>query len=111
MTAEDPQSAHRGRNEPAAATLGISPGANGRAAHRVTTSRLQNKNISVEGLRTSMRLEPEFWDAIGELCRREDIDVAEMVRAAVLAHATGGRTSAVRVFVLDYFRRAAHRRT
>jgi predicted DNA-binding ribbon-helix-helix protein len=110
MTANDSRGQRRGQNEQVAATPGVWLGANGKTDHSKTTTRLHNKNITVEEHRTSMRLEPEFWDAIAELCRREKIDLAEMVRGAVLTHPDGGRTSAVRVFVLDYFRSATFRR-
>jgi predicted DNA-binding ribbon-helix-helix protein len=110
MTANDPRGQRHGQNEQVAATPGFSPGINGATDHSKTTTRLLNKNITVEGGRTSMRLEPEFWEAIAELCRCEDIDIGEMVRRAVLAQPTGGRTSAVRVFVLGYFRGATFRR-
>jgi predicted DNA-binding ribbon-helix-helix protein len=54
-----------------------------------------------------MRLEPELWDALLEICRREAIDPGQLVRRVEdLGHA-GGRTSAVRVFLLTYFRTAA----
>lgn len=67
-------------------------------------SRLVNRNVVNGPARTSMRLEPELWDAFGEVCRREDIHSSELIRRAALAQPIGGRTSAVRVFVLEYFR-------
>jgi predicted DNA-binding ribbon-helix-helix protein len=54
-----------------------------------------------------MRLEPETWDALGEICDRESIGLGELVRRAERALGAGGRTSAVRVFALAYFREAA----
>jgi predicted DNA-binding ribbon-helix-helix protein len=70
-------------------------------------SRLEIKNVGVGTNRTSMRLEPEVWDAIREICRREGVHSSELVNRAVLVHPNGGRTSAVRVFVVEYFRKAA----
>ena len=70
------------------------------------TSRLQNRNIMAGRGRTSMRLEPEVWDSLREICAREDITLGELVRL-IEAGRPGGRTSHVRVFVLDYFRAAA----
>jgi predicted DNA-binding ribbon-helix-helix protein len=54
-----------------------------------------------------MRLEPELWDALLEICEREGQDLSTMVRRVETHRHSGGRTSAVRVFVLDYFRVAA----
>jgi len=68
---------------------------------------LVNRNILVAGKRTSMRFEPEFWSAMAEVCRREHIDTAELVRRAESESRDGGRTSAMRVHLLRYFRAAA----
>ena len=73
----------------------------------VTVSRLVNRNVVAERGRTSMRLEPELWDALLEICERECEDVSTMVRRVEQKRHQGGRTSAVRVFVLGYFRAAA----
>ncbi len=67
---------------------------------------LVNRNIVVAGKRTSMRFEPEFWSAMAEVCRRERIDTEELVRRAEAESHNGGRTSAMRVHLLRYFRSA-----
>ena len=54
-----------------------------------------------------MRLEPELWKALTEIGARERKDVSSLVRKAEGKENPGGRTSAVRVFVMDYFRSAA----
>ena len=70
-------------------------------------SRLINRNVVAERGRTSMRLEPELWDALREICAREGRDMSPLVRQAEAVRG-GGRTSAVRVFVVQYFRAAAN---
>lgn len=70
-------------------------------------SRLVNRNVIAGRGRTSMRLEPEMWEALQEICRREGIGMGELVRRIEQTSHAGGRTSAVRVYVLDYFRAAA----
>lgn len=70
-------------------------------------SRLINRNVVAERGRTSMRLEPELWDALLEICDRERQDMSTLVRRVEASGHSGGRTSAVRVFVLHYFRCAA----
>lgn len=70
-------------------------------------SRLVNRNVVAGRGRTSMRLEPELWEALYEICQREQIPVGEIVRQVEARGAAGGRTSAVRVFVMQYFRLAA----
>jgi predicted DNA-binding ribbon-helix-helix protein len=73
----------------------------------VTVSRLVNRNVVAERGRTSMRLEPELWEALLEICEREGQDMSSLVRKVEQNGHAGGRTSAVRVFVMSYFREAA----
>jgi predicted DNA-binding ribbon-helix-helix protein len=70
-------------------------------------STLVNRNIVAERGRTSMRLEPELWDALSEVCRRERVSPSELCRRIERAGIPGGRTSAMRVYILRYFRAAA----
>ncbi len=73
----------------------------------VPGSRLVNRNVVAGRGRTSMRLEPELWEALAEICARERQDISRLVRQIEDVEHNGGRTSAVRVFVLQYFRAAA----
>ena len=70
-------------------------------------SRLVNRNVTASHGRTSMRLEPELWDALHEICERERVSLGEVVRRIEQRGHPGGRTSAVRVYVVEYFRAAA----
>ncbi len=70
-------------------------------------STLVNRNIVAERGRTSMRLEPELWDALAEICRREGTTPSELCRRLERSGLPGGRTSAMRVFIVQYFRAAA----
>lgn len=64
---------------------------------------LINRNITVGQLRTSVRLEPEFWDALADIASRERVSI-DRICTLVDAH-TGdlGRTAAIRVFIASYF--------
>lgn len=68
---------------------------------------LVNRNVTALRGRTSMRLEPELWDALEEICTRESLTMAEVIKQIERTGHPGGRTSAVRVHVLTYFRNAA----
>jgi len=89
-------------------------------------SRLVNRSITAETGRTSMRLEPELWAALEDICQRENLSADGVMRRIEQStqatsqngcetgrksgHKTGhksGRTSAMRVFILTYFRAAA----
>jgi predicted DNA-binding ribbon-helix-helix protein len=73
----------------------------------LAASRLVNRNITAGSGRTSMRLEPEIWDALREICLREGIELRDLIQRIEPSSGEGGRTSAVRVYVLQYFRTAA----
>jgi predicted DNA-binding ribbon-helix-helix protein len=76
-------------------------------------SRLVNRSVIAAARRTSIRLEPEFWHALDQISEREKVDRNELIRRVENAAPEGVRTSAVRVFVLEYFRdreRAAEHR-
>ena len=68
----------------------------------MTSSILINRNlIALRGL-TSMRLEPQLWNMLGEICQREGKSMSALVRQ-IEANSGYGRTRAVRVFILEYF--------
>ena len=70
---------------------------------------LRSGNIVVNGHRTSIRLEPEMWSALSEIAAAEGVKINDMVsRIAGLARA-GSLTSAVRVFIMGYYRSRAHK--
>ena len=51
-----------------------------------------------------MRLELEFWKAMDDVCRREGISTDELVTRAQVGLRRAGRTRAVRVYLMNYFR-------
>jgi len=62
-------------------------------------------NVNVHGHRTSIRLEPQLWDILAEICRREYCtphDVCSYAAKRKLPH--GSLASSLRVVILDYFR-------
>lgn len=73
----------------------------------MAATRMVNRNVAGATGRTSMRLEPEFWNALGEYCARERTTVNGVVREVDEGGDAGGRTSAVRVRLIRYFREAA----
>jgi predicted DNA-binding ribbon-helix-helix protein len=54
-----------------------------------------------------MRLEPELWSALEEVCHRENKTLGDVVKDIEQLGHPGGRTSAVRVYLMSYFRKAA----
>ena len=64
------------------------------------------RNLIVDGRRTTMRLEPEAWDALQVICAREDVTLNQLVSLiARRRNETLSLTSLVRSFLYAYPRR------
>ncbi len=90
------------RHEGTAATVGpakdrMAPGA----------STLVNRNVTIGRRRTSLRLEPAMWDALEEICRREEMSKHELCAMIDGRRRSSSLTAAIRVFMVTYFRAAA----
>jgi predicted DNA-binding ribbon-helix-helix protein len=90
------------RHERTAATDGP---AEGRVAPGAST--LVNRNVTISGRRTSLRLEPAMWDALEEICRREEMSPHELCALIDERRRTSSLTAAIRVFIVNYYRVAA----
>ena len=64
---------------------------------------LVNRNITVGTLRTSVRLEPEFWTALTDIAAREKVTVDQLCTVIDGHLGDMGRTAGIRVFVTSYF--------
>jgi predicted DNA-binding ribbon-helix-helix protein len=79
-----------------------------RPVRRVVVQRmLQNRNLMVSGRRTSVRLEPQMWDALHEIARRERRAIGEIATLVDRQRHQSTLTAAIRVFIVSYFRNAA----
>ena len=70
------------------------------------TSRLVTRNVTINGHRTSLRLQTEIWDALGEICQRENMSLNDLCSLIDERCNGNSRTSAVRAFVVTYYRTA-----
>ena len=70
-------------------------------------SSLVSRNITVAGRRTSMRLEPEMWGALSEICWREGVSTHDVCSLVDSRRRASSLTAALRVFIMDYFRAAS----
>jgi predicted DNA-binding ribbon-helix-helix protein len=69
---------------------------------------LVSRNITIGTHRTSVRLEPEMWTGLREICRREHVSIHDIATVVAVRKAEGSSlTAAIRVFVMAYFRMAA----
>ena len=70
-------------------------------------STLVNRNVTVRGKRTSVRLEPPMWDALEEICQRERKLVNQFVTEIDDERSESSLTAAIRVSIMRYYRHAA----
>jgi predicted DNA-binding ribbon-helix-helix protein len=68
-----------------------------------TANMLVNRNIEVGLLRTSVRLEPKFWEALSDIAARERLTVDRICTIIEANAGFLGRTAAIRVFIASYF--------
>ena len=67
------------------------------------------RNVRIEGQRTSMRLEARFWDALAEIAARTGETLPALCERILRGGHRGNRSSAIRVYVLNWFRQARSR--
>ncbi|HEY7991870.1 MAG TPA: ribbon-helix-helix domain-containing protein [Stellaceae bacterium] len=72
-------------------------------------STLINRNVTVAGHRTSVRLEAAMWDALHHVCERERRLLNDLVTEIARDQVESSLTAAIRVYVMSYFRAAASR--
>ncbi len=71
------------------------------------------RSVTLSGHRTSISLEAEFWEALGDIAAERGLTVTALVNEIDQARTspiTGGLSSALRLYVLDHYRRLAQQR-
>lgn len=72
------------------------------------SSSLINRNVIAQGRRTSIRLEPQMWNALREIAAREKMTVNELCTLIDQnPRRPSSLTSAIRLFIMMYFKAAA----
>ena len=74
-------------------------------------SRPVKRSFVIKGHATSISLEAPFWDALREVAARERVPLAAVVARIDAERGEAGLSSAVRVWLLAYYRRLAAGRT
>ena len=70
-------------------------------------SPVAKRSIIVGGHKTSVSLEDAFWSGMKEISRQRDMTLSELAREIDSNRQQGNLSSAIRLFVLDYFRSRA----
>jgi len=74
-------------------------------APRSTNSVVVKRSIIRDGHKSSVSLEDQFWDGLRYIATRENMTVSKLVETIDHGRNRRNLSSAIRVFVLDYFRR------
>ena len=67
-------------------------------------SLVAKRSIVAAGHKTSVSLEDAFWQGLKEIARRRNITLSELVSAIDSNRRHGNLSSAIRLFVLDFYR-------
>lgn len=62
------------------------------------------RSIVIAGHKTSVSLEDDFWEALKEIAARRNLTLSDLVASIDASRSQGNLSSAIRLFVLDYFR-------
>ncbi len=70
-------------------------------------SAITKRSIVIAGHKTSVSLEEEFWQSLKEIVRGRNVTLSFLVADIDARRPHGNLSSAIRLFVLDYFRTQA----
>jgi predicted DNA-binding ribbon-helix-helix protein len=72
-------------------------------------SSIQKRSIMIAGHRTSVSLEEAFWSDLKEIAHSQEATVSELVAKIDETRQQTNLSSAIRLYVLEHFRRHARR--
>ncbi|SFZ82820.1 Ribbon-helix-helix domain-containing protein [Devosia enhydra] len=72
---------------------------------------MKKRSLSIAGHRTSVALEPEFWEGAEALAAERGVSLVDLIRDIDEARTGTNLSSAIRVAVLAWYREASARRT
>jgi predicted DNA-binding ribbon-helix-helix protein len=70
----------------------------------VKRSMVVKRSIVVAGHKTSVSLEDAFWNGLKEIARKRHMTLSELVAEIDAQRQLGNLSSALRLFVLDFYR-------
>ncbi len=70
-------------------------------------SRVVKRSLVLDGHKTSVSLEDEFWRSLKDIAAKRRIKLSDLVSKIDIDREHGNRSSALRLFVLNHFRAQA----
>ena len=71
---------------------------------RRKNSTVLKRSIELARRKTSVSLENEFWEALGEIARNKNIPIAVLIEQIHNNRTGSNLSSSIRLFVLNYFK-------
>ena len=68
---------------------------------------LVGRNVTIDGYRTSLKLEQVLWEALGEISESEGLTIHELISLVDHRRHNESRSSAVRAFIVTYLLKLA----
>jgi predicted DNA-binding ribbon-helix-helix protein len=62
------------------------------------------RSIFINGQKTSVSLENEFWEGLQEIAKQKDTTASKLTEEIAHQRTTANLSSAIRIFVFNYFR-------
>jgi predicted DNA-binding ribbon-helix-helix protein len=75
---------------------------------RAEISPINKRSIEIDGHRTSVSLEDAFWTALKKIAATRNVRTAELIATINRGRKHANLSSAIRLFVLDYYREQAN---
>jgi predicted DNA-binding ribbon-helix-helix protein len=73
----------------------------------IVASPVGRRTVTIAGRKSSVTVEDEFWRAVREIAAIQNIGKSELVSRIHKDRQNKNLSSAIRVFVLDFYRQAA----
>ncbi|MCP5322647.1 MAG: ribbon-helix-helix domain-containing protein [Candidatus Paracaedibacteraceae bacterium] len=64
---------------------------------------MKKRSLTIDGHRTSISLEDEFWESLKEIANKSNQSLVEVVKE-IDESRISGLSSAIRIFVLKYYK-------
>jgi predicted DNA-binding ribbon-helix-helix protein len=73
-------------------------------------SPIVKRSVKISGRRTSVSLEGDFWQTLKEIAMKRRMTLGALVASIDADRRQGNLSSAIRLFVLDHYQKAARKR-
>lgn len=66
---------------------------------------MRKRSIKIAGHATSISLEDDFWDALNDIAETRNIGITALIEDIDKTRKTDNLSSAIRLYVLNYYRK------